>query len=250
MRRTAYTRHIEFDNYNNSRWDFTTKRSNYHFDPCAETTDYIEVCQFSGNWEFSVEQMLDRVVEVNWANRNSHLFGPRDKKKPVYSGRAEQMDLLKAGANPHAPIFEHCIADDQEPFIAMSTQLGLTDCDTMFKNQRTGHMFHLHIDNLAGRHERGNSFKVTKMDKEPETIRRFMIALDDWRFGQVMTFGTEIWSHWRKGDCVTWDWYNVPYSWMNAGWDACPMLQLTGYTTPQTDTVLKNSHKHLNIIKL
>tara|TARA_Y100000114_G_scaffold28049_2_gene23670 strand:- start:284 stop:1015 length:732 start_codon:yes stop_codon:yes gene_type:complete len=236
----------KFENYNDSRWNFTTKRSNFHFDPKQETEDYIEVCQFAGEWD--LQDMFDRCLEVNWANRNHHVYGPYDKKEPVFSGRSEQMDLLRAGANPQAPIFEHCVADDIEVFDNMAKQLGLRDYDVMFKNQRTGHMFHLHIDNLAARKERKNSFKVVKMDEQPETMSRFMIALDDWKFGQVMCVGTEIWSHWSKGDCITWDWFNVPYSWVNTGWYSCPMLQLTGYVTKHTKQLIEDSNSEIIVI--
>ena len=53
----------KFENYNDSRWKFTAKRSNFHFDPKAETEDYTEVCQFDGEW--NLQDMFDRCLEVN-----------------------------------------------------------------------------------------------------------------------------------------------------------------------------------------
>ena len=247
MRRTQYNRHIEFDNYNNSRWEFTKRRSEWHFDPQQETQDFVRVCQFTGSWDWSTDQMFARCEETHWATRNSHRLGPTDRKKEIYSGRAEQMDLLNAGANPFHPIFDHCVAEDQPAFNSMSQYLGLEDYDIHFKSQRTGHMFHLHIDNFAGRHERGNSFKVIKADKNPELMRRFLVMLSDWKLGQFMQFGTQNFTHWRRGDVVTWDWQDIPYSWCNAGWEPCPLIQLTGWVTDRTQAIMESNFQVIEI---
>ena len=118
-----------------------------------------------------------------------------------------------------------------------------------FHNQRTGQMLHTHIDNFAGREERQNSFIVTEFDKNPITIRRFAIMLADWQLGQVFQLGNASWTQWGAGDCITWDWKNIPHSTANMGWHVRPMLQITGNVTERTEQVLAEASKN-KIVKL
>jgi hypothetical protein len=62
-------------------------------------------------------------------------------------------------------------------------------------------------------------------------MARCLVMLADWRLGQFMQFGTQNFTHWRRGDVVTWDWQDIPYAWCNTGWDTCPVLQITGLVT-------------------
>jgi len=91
----------KYENWNGSRWEFTKSQSEWHFDPSIENSkDYQEVCTFDGKWDFAVEKCLDRVVDSTWASRNNYSQNPEEKKKRMYSADAEEMDLLKAGADP------------------------------------------------------------------------------------------------------------------------------------------------------
>ena len=103
-----------------------------------------------------------------------------------------------------------------------------------FHNQTTGQMLHTHIDNFAARPERENSFKVTEMDLHPETMRRFAIMLADWELGQIFQIGNANFTQWRAGDCITWEWFDMPHSTANAGYDPRVTLQLTGVKTDRT----------------
>lgn len=156
----------------------------------------------------------------------------------MYSADAEEADLVRAGADPYMKIFERAVAEDRENFHKINEHLGLTDAAIKFHNQRTGQMLTEHIDNFAGRPERGNSFKVTKLDKHPEVMRRFVIMLADWQLGQVFMLGNATWTQWRAGDCITWEWRDIPHATCNMGWHDRPMLQITGYVTDVTRDML------------
>ena len=100
-------------------------------------------------------------------------------------------------------------------------------------------MLNWHIDNFAGRKERGNTFTEIEADKNPNLMRRFVIMLDDWRHGQVFQLGNNNWHQWKKGQCITWEWRDIPHATCNMGWDDRPMLQVTGYTSDTTNDLVQ-----------
>lgn len=234
----------KYENWQGSRWEFTKSKSTWHFDPSrTDTLDYQPVCTFEGDWDFAVEKCLDRVVDATWASRNQFDKTPEAKKRRMYSADAEELDLLRAGADPHMEVFQRAKAEDFEVFQSIAAYFGMTEATIKFHNQRTGQMLNWHIDNFAGRPERGNSFKKIKADEDPSLMRRFVIMLDDWRHGQVFQLGNCNWHQWRRGECITWEWRDIPHSTCNMGWDNRPMLQVTGQTTERTHEIVRNGSK-------
>lgn len=236
----------EYENWHNSRWEFTKKRSNWHFDamrpPEPGTDSYTHVCCFDADFNWAVSQCMKRTQPSTWATRNYVSAGPTEKRERMYSADAEESDLLKAGADPKMELFDRAVADDIEVFQKIRDYLGLEECALKFHNQRTGQMIVAHIDNFAGRRERGNSFKVTKIDKNPGIMRRFLVFLDDWKLGQVVQIGNATFTQWHCGDCITWEWQDLPHATANMGWEDRPVLQLTGYQTERTAEVLAGAN--------
>ena len=78
-------------------------------------------------------------------------------------------------------------------------------------------------------------------------IRRFAIMLSDYQLGQVFQLGTAHWTQWRAGDCITWEWQDVPHATCNMGWWDRPMLQVTGNVTQVTLDLLARASPDLVI---
>ena len=243
----------EYENWNGSRWEFTKRRSQWHFDnlrpPEPGADSFTHVCRFDADFTADIAVCLKRVVPCSWSTRNQFSTDPTEPKKRMYSADAEESDLLRAGADPYMKIFERAVATDCVTFDKINTALGMTESTIKFHNQRTGQMLTEHIDNFAGRAERDNSFKVVKIDKHPEIIRRFVIMLSDWQLGQVFMLGNATWTQWRAGDCITWEWRDIPHATCNMGWHDRPMLQITGHVSDITDQMLAGASRD-RIIKL
>mgnify|MGYP003977718863 FL=1 len=219
-----------------SRWDFTKEKSNWHFDPTIVSTDYTSICTFNGEWEQEVAELIStKVVPSTWATRNK-----LDIPGKLYSASKEEYDLTRAGANPDMEIFNRTVAHEYAPFKAIADYFGMEEATIKFHNQTTGQQLVWHIDNFAGRKERGNSFVEIDADKNPEQMRRFAIMLDDWKHGQVFQLGNSNWHQWKKGQCITWEWQDVPHATCNMGWNDRPMLQVTGLTTSRTRELVKS----------
>jgi hypothetical protein len=233
----------QFQEWNGSRWEYMKSQSNWHFDnsrmPESGKDSYTFVGNFKYNFKDIIERYIPKAQASTWATRNN--FNPKIASEGLYSASAEQQDLIRAGANPDQEVFSRAAADDEPVFKYIAEYLGIEKPAIKFHNQTTGQMLHLHIDNFAARPERDNSFKVTEMDENPDIMRRFAIMLDDWKPGQVFQLGNAMFWQWEAGDCITWEWKDIPHCTANMGWDNRPMLQITGYTTQKTKDILSNA---------
>lgn len=241
----------EYENWGDSRWEFTKSRSRWHFDtarvPQPGIDSYTHVCRFDEDFADTIAQCMPRTKPSSWGTRNN--FNKDIAEQGLYSATAEEQDLIRAGADPHSEVFHRTAAEDIELFQKISNYLGMDESMIKFHNQTTGQMLHTHIDNFAARPERENSFKVTDMDNNPDIMRRFAIMLADWQLGQTFQLGNANFTQWKAGDCITWEWQDMPHSTANMGWWDRPMLQITGYVTERTREVLGGASKNL-IVKL
>lgn len=238
---------IHYEDWGDSRWEFTKSRSRWHFDtkrkPRLGIDSYLPVCNFRADFSDAIGQCMPRAKISTWSTRNN--FNKDIAEQGLYSASAEEQDLIRAGADPQAEVFHRTAAEDIAIFQKISHCLGMDDSMIKFHNQTTGQMLHTHIDNFAARPERENSFKVTEMDRAPDTMRRFAIMLADWQLGQIFQIGNANWSQWRAGDCITWEWQDMPHSTANMGWWDRPMLQITGKVTSKTSWLLERAEANL-----
>lgn len=234
----------QYQDWNSSRWAYTKGRSAWHFDnlraPEPGLDSYTAVCRFDADFSEAIELCTLRAVVSSWATRNKEKVAGE-----LYSASAEEQDLIQAGADPKQEIFARTMAADVDVFQRISDWLGIEDPMITFHNQTTGQMLHTHIDNFAARKERQNSFLETDLDKNPSIMRRFVIMLSDWQLGQIFQVGNANWTQWRAGDCITWEWQDMPHSTANMGWHDRPMLQITGFTTAKTRQRLYQSDGNL-----
>lgn len=226
-------------NWGGSRWEGTRVASRWHFDttrppePGADSFTYVG--RFTADFADVVARYLPKADSVGWGTRNKEKI-PGE----LYTASAEEADLIRAGADPKMEIYARVAAEDEPVFNTMAAVLGIDDPQIKFHNQKTGQVLVWHIDNFAARSERDNSFKVTDLDTNPEQIRRFAIMLADWQPGQIWQIGNATWTHWKSGDCITWEWQDMPHATCNMGWWDRPLCQITGYVTPKTRSILNN----------
>lgn len=236
---------VEFQNWNDSRWDYLKSQSKWHFDHLRVAEDgadsYTHVCRFIADWKPAIDYCMPKTKPNTWNDRNN--YDSKIAQEGLYSATAEEKDLIRAGANPQMKIYERTAAEDVELFRNISDWLGMDRSVIKFHNQKTGQMLVEHIDNFAARPERQNSFKVIDIDRDPSLMRRFAIMLDDWKLGQVFQLGNKNFHQWRAGDCITWEWQDIPHATCNMGWEDRPMLQITGYVTERTQKIVRNSSK-------
>lgn len=233
----------EVQEWNGSRWEFMKSQSNWHFDYMKQSLpgkdSFTYVCRFEYDFTDIVNKYIPIAHRCSWGSRNN--YNDKILSEGLYSATAEEQDLIVAGADPKQEVFCRVEAVDEPIFQKISDWLGIEKPGIKFHNQTTGQMLHLHIDNFAARPERENSFKVTEMDNDPSIMRRFAIMLADWKPGQIFQLGNANFYQWKSGECITWEWQDIPHCTANMGWWDRPMLQITGFVTERTKEVLKKA---------
>ena len=223
--------------WHGSRWEGTKATSKWHFDPARPPEpgkdSFTYLGRFAADFTDVVARCMPETQDSTWSTRNKEKI-PGE----LYTASAEEADLIRAGADPKMQIFSRVGADQEPQFQRMAEILGIDDPQIKFHNQKTGQMLVYHIDNFAARQERDNSFKVTDLDTNPESIRRMIIMLADWRPGQIWQIGNATWTQWQAGDCITWEWQDIPHATCNMGWWDRPLCQITGYVTDRTRELL------------
>lgn len=230
-----------------SRWETTKNNSTWHFDPSKLPVPGPDSYTFVGNFAADYSQVIadcgPRVTGDNWSN---YVIRPSVIKDntPASLISPEQADLIRAGADKDVETYSRADAAEQPILQAIAKTLGMEMNMIKYHNQRTGQYAVTHIDDFFPPTlsrwrwlQRNCGVEPTDADRDI-VVRRFAVMLADWQMGQVFQVGNATWSNWRAGDCITWDWYNLPHATANIGWWDRPMLQLTGAETDLTRSIV------------
>jgi hypothetical protein len=243
---------------NYSRWETTKNNSTWHFDntkmPVPGADSYTYVGNFAADYSQVIATYDTQTKGDDWSNRTIRpmVIKANDPKSLI---SPEQADLIRAGANKDGETYNRADASSDPLFTQIAQALGMEMNMIKYHNQHTGQYAVTHIDDYfsVGHSrlrwlQRHCGVEPTDPDRDI-TIRRFAIMLADWQLGQVFQVGNATWSNWCAGDCITWDWYNIPHATANIGWWDRPMLQLTGEETDTTRRIVANANlgKYLNV---
>lgn len=209
-----------------SSWELTQSRSQYHFDttqmdPRWDTVQHVG--HITPNWDAALAQAIQQSKPVTWRTRS------RDNDPLKRAG--EEYDQEEYDLELHGYSRDHIVTNlnyDLAPeFQHIADQFALERCMARVHVQQPGQTWNLHLDKLE-----------KWMPADPSQVVRYFVQLTDWQPGHFWSFGNYMWSGWRAGDIVTFDWWNVPHSTANAGHVPRATLQLTGIKTADTQQYL------------
>jgi hypothetical protein len=83
---------------------------------------------------------------------------------------------------------------------------------------------------------------------KPEKLRRFVVFLEDWQPGHIWIVGNTTYSHWRKGECITWSWVDMPHGTANLSANSRYSIHLTGYMTEASWLFYNQGNKDMRYI--
>ena len=226
-----------------SRWQKTKAKSKWHFDDVYKNEkQFFEVCTFKGEWVDSIKNCAAKAEDNTWLEKVGGgmvcQYGDEEAKYCAADYGAVN-DIKKAGGDPDVKMYARAKADDEEPFKKITEHFGLAQCNTWFQTQKSGQMAHLHIDQLG---------KAGREQGDKKNFRRFIVMLDDWQPGQTFLFGNQYWI-WKKGQCVTWNYKDIPHGTANFSYQDRPMLQITGLETEKTKEIIA-SGSYKNIVNI
>ena len=236
-----------------SRFEHNKERSTYHFDPLLTPEEEFQViCRFEGDWEAGLERALKEANEQTLGNYRPRTQSKQDKDLQ----EGELMDVKRASGQDDVSCMYHtCLsslskkgewinnkADEYKPFWNMAEGLGIEVHQMRVHVQLLGQVTPMHIDQQM-RYARPQWRKIWKDgggDKDPLRLRRVLIALGDWDYGHAWCFGNKWYSGYKAGECVMYDWCNMPHGTANFGYNPRFTLQITGFITDKTIELMKS----------
>jgi len=199
-----------------SSWQETRQRSQYHFDNRTMDPRWDSVTlvrQFDVTWAQELQSAIDASHAVTWRTRG------RDNdplKRAAVEHDQEEYDLERIGMARDAVVTN--LNYDLTPELQrIAHSFELQNAMARLHVQWPGQVWNLHLDKLE-----------KWMPEDPTKVVRYFVQLTDWQPGHFWSFGNYVWQGWRAGDCVTFDWINVPHSTANAGHTPRVTLQITG----------------------
>ena len=245
-----------------SRWYHNKLHSKWHFDPKGDPNEktFDVICKFKGDWDAGVKRALRKSVEHtigNYRNRGQSL-----QDTNLHDG--EMMDVKRASGRDDVSCMYYDTPvslrydptgketwkidrhQEYEPFFKMLEAIGMYDVHLMrIHIQRLGQVTPFHIDQQMryARPQWRKRWLDAGADKNPLKLRRVLIALTDWDIGHVWQFGNTYYSGYDAGECVVYDWCNMPHATANMGYTPRITLQATGFMNETFEDLLKNGSK-------
>jgi hypothetical protein len=199
-----------------SAWEQTQQRSQYHFDtskrdPRWDTVTLVK--QIENTWAHIIKDQILFAKPVTWRTRGKTMDL---LQRPSEELDSEEYDLDRIGM-PVDSVITNLNYDLHPELQRIADSFELSDTMARLHVQWPGQVWNLHLDKLE-----------KWMPKDPNRVQRYFVQLTDWQQGHFWNFGNYTWQNWRAGDCVTFDWLNVPHSTANAGHTPRVTLQVTG----------------------
>jgi len=242
-----------------SLFEFCKKTSNYHFDESVDDRYsnppvIIPLCRFKGDWIDEVRKLskqatpasFDFRAETRADNNNDMEFN--DFKRWGY-------DVGEDGKGSYHVLsrIRHTRLPDK--LQKMADTLGVVGpnnpdnlANIKFDTQRPGQSFYWHIDNFGGifKRMRRDYTRTADIDHDQRKVMRLIIFLDDQKIGQVWRQGN-CYIEWKKGDCFTWPWRDIPHGTANFSHYDRPVINITGRVTEQTYEFLKSGNREVEV---
>jgi hypothetical protein len=236
-----------------SRWEHNKLRSTWHFDPKADPQEetFITMCKFKGDWKAGIDKALKDAKEQTIGN-----YRPRNQSKQDHDlHEGELLDILQASNKQDVSCMYHHhlmsrthkdTSPEYEIFFKMLDAVGLDIHQMRVHIQLLGQVTPFHIDQQMryARPEWRQLWLNAGADKNPLKLRRLLISLNPWDYGHVWQFGNTCYQGYDAGECITYDWCNMPHGTANFGYTPRITLQATGFITEKTEWLMKNGSKN------
>jgi len=226
-----------------SREEFVRSLNLFHHDPNKQQKEYNVVqglCQSFSLELDSIKNNLD-FIQHNWNNQSIEQI----EKSVVEHGpeqiqvmQGQKNDKLRAGYSSDLPMYRVHQCNSDSVFYQLAKDIGLTHAVARYHVQFPGEVTAMHTDIFSPAHsflpDIIKNIPVHQIGQD-NNVRRILIALEDWNWGQTLMFGANSWTQWKAGDVVYWK-YGVPHGAANMGYSPRIMASVTGLAT---DTFFK-----------
>lgn len=198
-----------------SAFDNLKQRSTWNFDFLSDTVNHDKIIAPFAN------------ILGDWS---SDLVLKTVRKPRISNLKVEQQNI--GGLDLDDAWVSSAVTDE---YPALQKLLALFQMKNIRANihvQKPGqmHIIHLDVNDASNKDE---------YQKECFTsIAKFFVMLDDWHAGQVIQLGNLVYTKWRKGDCVYYNWQDIPHGTANFGHVDRPILVVSGERTKDFDLLV------------
>ncbi len=175
------------------------------------------------------------IIRQNWNNQSiidieKSVAKQGEKQLDIMQG--QKNDKLRAGYDPTRPMYRVKNCENDSFFYEYAKEIGLDRALARYHIQFPGEVTAWHTDIYSPVHEfllpviQDSDSDIGK-DKN---VRRILIALQDWDWGQILLFGKTPWLNWNAGQTIYWN-YGVPHSAANTSYTPRISVSITGLIT-------------------
>jgi len=173
----------------------------------------IPVRKFANTWAQELQMAIDASHPVTWRTRGREN-DPLKRKSQEYDQEEYDLDRIGMARDSTLTNLNYNLTPELQK---IADSFDLDQVMARVHVQWPGQVWNLHMDKLE-----------KWMPSNPAQVKRYFIQLTDWQPGHFWSFGNYTWQGWTAGECVTFDWINVPHSTANAGHVPRVTLQITG----------------------
>lgn len=224
-----------------SREQFLQSLGHWHYDksvqPLCEFKKIASVTDIDYSKELAeIKKDLD-IIKETWNNQSIQTIRKEVGKTTnaefnldVMTG--QEQDKLQAGYDVKKAMYHVKKVEPNSVWETIGNQFGLENPLIRFHVQFPGDVTIWHTDIFAPHHD----LLPTDVELNEQTVghdlglRRILIALEDWDWGQCFMFGAQTWSQWRAGDVIFWN-FGTPHCAANMGFTPRISISVTGNET-------------------
>ncbi len=219
-------------------YDFMKSKSNWNWKKDIDQPDFAKVGNFPLDFALDIESCKSTALDWRWKDLETldidSDVGPLEKPiniKKISNSLGDSAPINLFRSNPTRTT----------NIQRMVNCLGMRDTNVRFLNQSPGRITNLHVDTFYKKDADGS---FSSIDRDLDTVCRFIVMLSDWEFGQVSIFGNSCWTHWKAGDVITFKASDVPHAAANTGWHERNSLVFSGFLASKTQKLLANANQN------
>lgn len=222
-----------------TRSEFINYLGLYHNNRNDPAPDFLKIFNVDpSDYNTELIEIYENIQEIQqqWNNQSIENIEQTVKKKGqrhLDIMQAQKREKLQAGYHPNSAMYRVKTCNTNSYFTYLANELGLANGFARFHIQFPGEVTAWHTDIFSPAHE----FLSDTIDDIPDSdvgldknIRRILIALDNWDWGQILVFGKTPWINWNAGDVIFWE-YGVPHGAANMGYKPRISVSITGLST-------------------
>lgn len=215
-----------------SKWEYIKSFSRWHFDKWKKEEPPFKVfLQIQGDWTKDVAN-LEYEINVgldNYVHNGQTGDGLIERDFREWGYREDMIQYQRSYAVPAS-------------LMKVAEQLHLLHADVRIHRQMPGQVAPIHADAYCSHPAIHNDPSLNVAE-----LRRFIIQLTDWDWGQTWCFGNNVWIQWHAGDVVYFESRDVIHCTANAGKEPRVSMIVTGWMTDKTRELIEGDPRIVSI---